>query len=80
MRSRHLKCIMLTHHDPIPLHIYTVHGRFYQVGEHQYPGVGNILTATESAQQQEHWHQWKAVTHNAAYADKAKSRASYFTR
>lgn len=69
---------MLTHNDPISLHIYTDHGRFYQVGEHQYPGVGNILSTTESSEQQEFWHQWRAVPNNAAYSEQSKDRGKLF--
>ena len=69
---------MLTHHDPLSLHIYTDHGRFYKVGKHQYPGVGNILSATDSAEQQEFWHQWRAVPNNATYSEQAKNRGKLF--
>lgn len=69
---------MLSHHDPIPLHVYTDSGRFYQIGDHQYPGVGNILSATESPEQQEFWQQYRASPENVAYSDKAKSRGKLF--
>lgn len=54
------------------------YGRFYQVGEHQFPGVGTILNATDSHQQQEFWQQWRASPENVAYSDKAKDRGSLF--
>ena len=63
---------VLTHHDPLPLHIYTEHGRFYSVDGQHYPGVGNILSATESPEQQEFWHQYRAVPSNAAYSQQAR--------
>lgn len=70
--------VVLTHHDPSPLHIYTDSGRFYQIGEHQYPGVGNILSATESPEQQDFWQQYRANPENVVYSDRAKSRGKLF--
>lgn len=69
---------MLTHHDPIPLHVYTDSGRFYTVNGLQFPGVGTILTATESPEQQAFWEQWRAVPENVAYSDSTKSRGTLF--
>jgi len=69
---------LLIHHDPRPLHVYTDHGRFYRVGKHQYPGVGNILSATDSPEQQEFWQQWRTVPSNAAYSEQAKNRDKLF--
>ena len=69
---------MLTHHDPLRLHVYTDHGRFYSVNGLQYPGVGTILNATDSVEQKEFWQQWRAVPDNAAYSEQAKDRGKLF--
>lgn len=69
---------VLTHNDPLPLHIYTDHGRFYSVNDLQYPGVGTVLNSSDSIEQQEFWHQWRANPANQAFADKAKNRGSLF--
>ncbi len=69
---------VLTHHDPHSLHVYTDYGRFYRVGEHHYPGVGNILSATDSPEQQEFWQQWQAQPGNAAHSELAKNRGKLF--
>ena len=69
---------VLTHNDPLSLHIYTNSGRFYQVGEHQYPGVGTILNSSDSPQQQQFWEQWRANPENLAYSEKAKDRGKMF--
>ncbi len=69
---------MLTHHDPIPLHVYTDHGRFYSIDDQNYPGVGTILTATDTPKQQEFWQQWRSVTENSAKSDAAKERGKLF--
>lgn len=60
------------------MHIYTDHGRFYQVGEHKYPGVGTVLNSTDSSYQQRFWKQWRADPENAAHSDKAKDRGKTF--
>ncbi len=69
---------VLTHNDPVQMHVYTDSGRFYQVGEHQYPGVGTILNSSDSAQQQQFWEQWRANPENLAYSEKAKDRGKMF--
>lgn len=69
---------MLTHHDPLPLHVYTDHGRFYKVGGHHYPGVGTILNTTDSFEQQQFWNQWRSQPGNAAHSELAKNRGKAF--
>ena len=69
---------MLTHHDPLPLHVYTDHGRFYSVNDLQYPGVGTILNSSDSSEQQAFWKKWRAVPETQAYSEQAKNRGSLF--
>jgi len=69
---------VLIHHDPLLLHVYTDSGRFYSIEGQHYPGVGNILSATESPEQQEFWHQYRAVPGNAAYSQQARDRGKLF--
>ena len=60
------------------MHVYTDHGRFYQVGEHKYPGVGTVLNATDTSFQQRFWEKWRADPDNALYSEKAKDRGKTF--
>lgn len=69
---------MLQYHDPIPLHIYTETGRFYKVGESRFPGVGTVLTATESPEQKAYWEQWRSNPENVAKSEAAKARGTLF--
>ena len=69
---------VLTHNDPTSLHIYTDYGRFYSVNNLHYPGVGTVLNATDTAQQQEFWQQWRSHPENAAHSDRAKDRGKLF--
>lgn len=63
---------------PLPLHVYTDHGRFYQVGEHKYPGVGTILNATDTTYQQRFWKQWRENPENAAHSEQSRNRGKLF--
>ncbi len=69
---------MLVHHDPLSLHIYPDYGRFYQVKEQYYPGVGTVLNATDSFEQQEFWSRWRSHPENVEYSDQAKNRGKKF--
>ncbi len=69
---------MLTHHDPLPLHVYTDYGRFYQVGVNQYPGVGTVLNANDSEEQQEFWRKWRSHVENVEHSGQAKNRGKLF--
>lgn len=69
---------MLNHNDPLQLHVYTDHGRFYSVNGLQYPGVGTILNATDSPEQKEFWSNWRSHPENAEYSDQAKHRGKLF--
>ena len=69
---------MLTHNDPIPLHIYTDSGRFYRVDDYQYPGVGTVLNNTDTSYQQRFWQQWREDPENAVYSEKSRNRGKLF--
>jgi len=69
---------VLKHNDPVQMHVYTDFGRFYQVGEERFPGVGTVLNATDTTYQQRFWEKWRADPENAAYSDKAKDRGKTF--
>ncbi len=69
---------MLTHHDPLALHVYTDFGRFYSIDSQNYPGVGTILTATDTPNQQAFWEQWRSLPKNAAHSEQARSRGKLF--
>ena len=69
---------MLTHHDPLALHVYTDFGRFYSIDDQNYPGVGTILTATDTLKQQEFWEQWRSIPENSAKSEAAKERGKLF--
>lgn len=69
---------MLSHYDPIGLHVYTDYGRFYRVNGNQFPGVGTILNDTDSLDQQDFWTKWRSQPGNSEYSDQAKHRGKTF--
>ncbi len=60
------------------MHVYTDFGRFYQVDEHKYPGVGTILNTTDTSHQQRFWKQWRENPENAAYSEQSRNRGKLF--
>ncbi len=68
---------MLTHYNPEPMHVYTDSGRFYQIGDHLFPGVGSVQDATrpDIAKQ---WKQWRETPENAAKSKAACDRGTLF--
>ncbi len=69
---------MLTHYDPLPLHIYTARGRFYQVDGQHFPGVGTVLSTSDSPAQQEFWRKWRLHPENPEFSAPAKNRGKLF--
>lgn len=69
---------MLQHNEPTSLHVYTDYGRFYRVDGNHFPGVGTILNATDSIDQQDFWIKWRSQPGNSEYSDQAKHRGKLF--